>query len=273
MNTAQSLLLSWKQADVGEDLLSFGNKLLLLAELRRKRHSLNLTIPNLIVETSDSIPSKMILQQITELISTLNLIRFVGEDRYICVEYKDDESSLYSLVSSIRNAAGFYGEFRGVVGIKLNKLLMPEYYEYLFLLIQQHSEIIFLLFLPSKEKETSKRALKNELMKRTPIQHIEIQHQSIPNMVSLIQKELHNKGFSLSQDSFSVLQQAITILAQNKCFLGKDTLIQLAESIAWKMLEKSGERHRIKAEDLQFLTDANSLLTQYCEEKTNSIGF
>lgn len=267
-------ILSAMQSEAGhQELYLLGRKLSALAKQQCNSRCELIRIPNLFIDAATSVDPQSVVIQFFQLINSLNLKKSVGEENYVLANYKDDENSLKELVTQLHSAAGFYGEFNGVVGLKMDGSLDTSKMGYLFQLVEAHQTMTFLFFVPNASDDRLKKRFADELIKRIAIYRLKLYQPTAQQMLEHLDKQQKLKGLILTANAQTVLIQAISTLCESSAFAGRSTLDHLADEIAWHFIDSLHDKEEISVSDLSFLHANNSFVASFKEQSNRCIGF
>lgn len=160
-----------------EEFKTYCEKLRSLANNCSNYHLGDIPIANLIISAEHGCGSSYCAQLLTQLVDRLHLIRLVGEEMYFEHLYVDDESSFHSFMNRLRSTAGFYGSFKGVINIKLQKTIqekLPEIDRLLDLARRTKGNTLFIFTIPHNTPSIIKRAFYSKVASRIPSEYISI---------------------------------------------------------------------------------------------------
>lgn len=136
-----------RQMDGAEEMKTFAKRLYEAANNHARLMKL-FTPPNLLLLANEGAGVTHCLSLLTELLhELLPVSAFIGEEDLFEWCIADDDASFKQLMLRIRQAGGFYGQFRGVIGLDIRPLLakedsLPELRR-LMAFVREQQEIVF----------------------------------------------------------------------------------------------------------------------------------
>lgn len=273
MNEHQQALETMRETPGYSEFYEFGCRLAALAKQKKENGYDAVLIPNLFVETPVGFSPKEFIHLLSELVYDLRLKTPVGEETYIIEVYKDDESSLKSLVNKLHQAAGFYGEFNGFVGLQIETEADIHQLKYLFQLVETQPKMTFVFFVSNTSDERARKKLEIELMRRVNLHQMKIDGLNPEQMTEYLEARLDVKGYSITAEARESLQAALRELKKSSCFGGYKTLNQLVDHIIWNLIDSTSSHRTISTRDLSFLFERRGFLDSFQEQNTRCIGF
>ncbi len=294
---AEELLQEIQDRSDCKEFKAFSEKLALISKNREALHIDHVVLPNLIFLAAPGGGITMHLRLLTDLLKELRLLPFIGEEE--CFEWAiaDADTGVENLIRRIRKAGGFYGQFRGVIGLDIGKLLwrtqnasgisadnkndesiayhpidrLMEYVE------AQQGRILFCFILPINTPESTVKRLLSHFASRTPAEIIEL---PFPKNTAqdYIADQLYMRGFTVAKEAVKLLQKAVDSLRKTSRFKGYQTLENLADEIIWrKLCNEEPKSATILQEDVSFIFAENGYLSHFsaddAKEERRRVGF
>ncbi len=246
------------------DFKRFADRAAQAAENMRRLHIDDVPMPNLIFSASPGCGVTLHIRLLTDLLKKLRLMRFAGEEE--CFEWAiaNAEEDFDQLLQRVRYAAGFYGRFRGVIGLDLRDLLenareVPPLDKLMAYVEARQGEILFVFVIPCDASEQIKAQLLSCFASRTPAEMIEMPFPQ-EEALDYVADQLRSRGYCVLADAAPMLRDAVAALSRLRAFEGYQTLQNLADEIVWRKLSHAREDDRdIGAEDVAFVTAENGL--------------
>ena len=241
-----------------EEMKAFAERLASAASNRS--HLLKrFTPPNLLLLANEGAGVTHCLSLLTELLHELFPVgTFIGEEDLFewCIE--DDDASFKQLLLRIRQAGGFYGQFRGVVGLDMRLVLaektaLPELRR-LMTFVREQQEIVFVFVAPQNMKPSLRKDLEEELMANTIIETIELCMPDKKAAASYMLDQLHQRGFVSGSDIDEAAQNAAAQVIASGKFAGFRSLDTAVGEVVWRKVAQGGENIMLSARDFNGLT-------------------
>lgn len=258
-------------------------KLSLTASNARERKIPFPPLPNLLVLSSSGFGITTVIRLLAGLLQEERLFRFSGEEAFFEAALTEDEGSFDRLLARIRTAAGFYGRFRGVVGLELpdvSRLLafgntgrrLMEFVD-----IEQ-GRILFVFVLPLKTGKNAVTDFQRQFISRTPLEILRLPFPETDEIIGYIRRRLEYRHMTLTDGAVDSVRAAVNMLRKDSHFEGFQSLNNLIDVLIWRKLSQAdGGDGVIRQDLLNSLLAENSLLSVIREEKQDdpgrSIGF
>lgn len=217
-------------------------------------------LPNLIFAAAPGCGTTLHIRLLTELLKGLKLMSFTGEEE--CFEWvlTDEEKAFDRFLRRVKVAGGFYGQFRGVIGLDVSELMdvsdgfniMERLMEYME---ARQGKILFILITPD---DTQEHVLQQLLGRFASISPVELIHMPFPREEAkeYVAQQLMRKGFTLSEAAQAALRYAVSQLDDSEEFEGYQTLQNIADVIIWhKVSRLEIDSNEIGADDIAFILD------------------
>ena len=256
----------------------FAEKLTLTAGNMSRLHIDRVVLPNLIFLASPGSGVTMHLRLLSELLVELKLLPFIGEEDYFEWSMSGDPSGMDNLLRRVRKAGGFYGQFRGVVGLDLGSLVrsvspealsgdarrpVPNLDRLMEYVEAQQGRILFCFILPLDAPKEAVRFLLSCFASKTPAEIIEL---PFPKNTAkdYIADQLYLRGFTVTKEAMERLRGAVEALRETPLFEGYQTLQNLADEIVWRKMSGGEPRKAvITASDVAFIRGSGGYLERF----------
>ena len=241
-----------------EEFKSFCGRLSQTAANARKLRLESIPLPNLIFAAEPGSGTTMHIRLLSELFREQKLMRFMGEEAYFEWLLTDEQESINKLILRTKRAAGFYGEFRGVIGLDIGALLaereeVPPLARLMEYVASQKGKILFVFTIPLKTAPEMQKQLVGRFASYTPVELI---HMPFPMEEAqyYVTDQLFSQGFDVSAAAQSILKQAVRKTSESPNFEGYQTLQNLADVIVWRKISQLPPvDDRITESDVQFV--------------------
>lgn len=249
-----------------EEFKAFADKLVLTAENAARQRILYPPLPNLIFAINPGVGVTKHLHLLTGLLKGQKLMRFSGEQDFFEMTFRDPEADFERVLNSIKIAAGFYGSFRGVVGLDFSWLFrdkqpfkglekLKEFIDY------QYGRILFVFIIPL---DAEQRMVDDFIYQFTSYSPIELIHMPFPetkDVMAFIHARLSERNFKTTPDADKLLTRAVDDLRTDGSFEGFQTLNNLIDAIVWnKLSRRSEDAETLTAADLTWIYEEDKLL-------------
>lgn len=238
------------------------------------------------------------LRLLTRLLAEQKLVRFMGEKRFfewaLDGEAFDRGGSFDRLLMETNAAAGFYSQFRGVVGIELGEWSVwprhPAFRRMLDFVADMYGQIVF-AFVTEEQDEGRLTELHRALNEATPIELVRCPLPSPHDMALYLLDFLRARGFAASSEAQSDIAAFMPSLMKTEGFDGMQTMSILADEIVFracssargpKMVPADGADARqsmplVGAEHLSFITGDGGYIDRCARrperQRRRQIGF
>lgn len=218
-------------------------------------------LPNLIFAAAPGSGVTLHIRLLAGLLQSLRLLQFTGEEEYFEWKMTDEPKSFDRFLMRVRAAGGFYGQFRGVIGLDIADMLSGEGSPNMERLMEyvdtRQGKIVFVFVIPDTSPEHVTRQLLGQFASITPAELIRMPFPAA-EAKSFVAQRLRQHGFRLTPKACTLLEEAVARLSESREFEGYQTLINLSEDIIWRRLS-SGELRRaaITEDDLGFIFAAD----------------
>lgn len=260
-----------------DELKAFAGKLLQLRENRKNHNQLPATLPNLILAADPGCGTSLHIRMLTQLLEETELLPFMGEEKSFEWAITRKEDSFDYLLRRIHVAAGFYGQFCGVVGLDLSDILDERWPASAIRLMEyvdaQQGNILFVFVIPLKTNERLIDRLKIGFASRTPIELISTPFPKSDFADSYIKKALAKRGIDMDQAAQDSIRTAIEKMTKSPAFDGYQSMQNLIDELTWHVASKPQSDLLIRAADVEFLEDYLKLFASRSHEGKRLIGF
>lgn len=183
---------------------------------------------------------------------------FMGEEDLFewCIE--DDENSFQQLLLRVRQAGGFYGVFRGVIGLDLRPMLaqaetLPDLRR-LMTFVREQQRIVFVFVAPQDLPPGMAAALKEELMVNTVVETVTLPMPDKETAAAYLLRRLQRQGLVGRGGVEEAAQAAAARLIASERFSGFRSLDTLAQEVVWRKMAQDGKSSLLCAKDFDGLT-------------------
>jgi hypothetical protein len=171
------------------------------------------------------------LHLFAELLEELNLMSFQGEKKVV-EQVLDDR--FQPILDTVRDAAGFHNEFRGVVGVEIrdhsSSGAASEELQRLIDFARDKQEEILFVFICRLENDAAPRWLVKKLSLALPLEVIHFPSLTVEELVYYTEGFLRRQGFELSEEAARYLADVMPKLQAVDGFDGLrsiDTMVSL----------------------------------------------
>ena len=227
-----------RQMDGAEGMKAFAEKLYEAAN-NRSRLLKHFSPPNLLLLANEGAGVTHCLTLLTELLHDLLPVNaFIGEEDLFEWCIQDDDESFKHLLLRVRQAGGFYGQFRGVIGLDMRPMLaeeviLPEMRR-LMTFVREQQDVIFVFVAPLNMSPILRKALEEELTANTMLETVELHMPDKETAADYILSQLHRRGFLAGNDVCEAARNAAAQLIAAKGFAGFRSLDTLVAEVAWR---------------------------------------
>lgn len=234
-----------RRMDGAEEMKAFAERLYEAAN-NRSRLLKHFSPPNLLLLANEGAGVTHCLNLLTELLhELLPVSAFVGEEDLFewCIE--DDEDSFRQLLLRVRQAGGFYGQYRGVIGLDMRPMLaeetrLPEMRR-LMTFVREQKDIIFVFVAPQNMTPGLRKALESELAACTMLETVELHMPGREAAAAYLLEQLYQRGFLAGSEVSEAAQNAAEQMIAGKRFAGFHSLDTMVAEVAWRKLSR-GEK-------------------------------
>ena len=225
-------------------------------------------LPNLIFAAAPGCGTSLHIHLLTQLLKALRLMTFTGEEE--CFEWAlaNKEPNFDRFLQRVKSAGGFYGQFRGVIGLDISVLLeesddyqtMPRLMEYVE---ARQGKILFVFIVPEDTSERTLRQLVGSFASITPVELVRMPFPA-DTAHRYVTDQLKSRGYRLTRDAAARLKDAISKLSANEEFEGYQTLLNLTDEIIWHKLSRTAAAgDAITVADLAFLAGQDGYCSRF----------
>lgn len=244
--------------DGADEIKAFAEKLYEAAN-NRSRLLKHFSPPNLLLLANEGAGVTHCLSLLTDLLHDLLPVNaFIGEEDMFewCIE--DDDASFKHLLLRVRQAGGFYGQFRGVIGLDMRPMLaeedsLPELRR-LMTFVREQQDIVFVFVAPQDMTPGLRKALEAELMANTIIETVELGMPDKEAAAVYILEQLHQRGFLAGSDVVEAAQKAAAKVIASPRFTGFRSLDTVVEEVAWRKMARGEKGILLTVRDFLGLT-------------------
>jgi len=217
-------------------------------------------LPNLVFAAAPGCGTTLHIRLLTELLKTLRLLPFSGEEE--CFEWvlSEEEKAFERFLRRVKAAGGFYGQFRGVIGLDVSELMdesdefniMERLMEYMD---ARQGKILFILITPDDTQEHVLQQLMGRFASISPVELIRMPFPKEEAKEYVAQQLIH-RGFTLSEAAQAALRYTVKKLSDSEEFEGYQTLQNIADVIIWHRVSRQEmDSNEIGADDVAFILD------------------
>lgn len=237
-------------------------------------------LPNLIFAAAPGCGTTLHIRLLTELLKTLRLLPFTGEEEYFEWALSEDKKAFDRFLLRVKAAGGFYGQFRGVIGLDVSELMdesdefniMERLMEYVD---ARQGKILFVFIIPDDTPERLLRQLVGRFASISPVELIRMPFPA-EEAKQYLAWQLENRGYQITAEAFTLLEEAVQKLSATDKFEGYQTLLSLTEEIIWHKVSRSAMTDAyITAEDLAFIFAEDGYYSQFnaYSQRRRVVGF
>lgn len=265
-----------------EEFKQFCEKLVQTADNMRAMKARSIPLPNLIFAADPGCGVTLHLHLLTELMRTLKLMQFSGEEECFEWELHDEQGGLKRLFLRMRRAAGFYGRFQGIIGLDIGKILedrntVPPLRHLMEFMESQKGSVLFVCIIPYHTPSELQRQLVGWFASHSPVELI---HMPFPwdEAQYYITDQLFSRGFVVSESAQQALKKAVKTLSGSRDFEGYQTLQILTDEIVWrKVSQLLPPDENITVEDVKFILEDDGYYAAFSAKGNSSarrrVGF
>jgi len=263
-----------------DEFKAFCRRLQLAAENARANSLGRIPLPNLIFAAAPGCGTTLHIRLLAELLKATKLLSFTGEEEYFEWALQEHNDELNRLFRRIKAAGGFYGQFRGVVGLDVSELLddrddagtMDRLMEYVE---ARQGKIVFVFIIPD---DTPERILRQLIGRFASISPVEVIHMPFPaeEARQYLAGQLKARGYQITDGATALLENAVQKLSATEEFEGYQTLLNLTDEIIWhKVSQKAITDASITEEDLAFIFAEDGYYSQFStySHRKRTVGF
>ena len=281
-----------------EDFKALAKRLCQLAQSRRDLSGVQAPVPNFLFVEDPGAGVTTQLKLLTRLLMEQKLIRFMGERRYFEWALDDDAfekgGSFDRLLQETDAAAGFYSQFRGVIGIELGEWSSwprhPGFRRLLDFAADMYRRVTFVFVTEERDAEKLAR-LHRVLNEATPIEMIRCPLPKAEDMTQYLLDFLWERGFAAAEKTEAAIAEFMPELMKTEDFDGMQTMSILADEIVFHACSSAGgvqlasatadgkERVQtvpvVRPEHLSFITGEKGYISRHArrQAKQKKIGF
>lgn len=242
-------------------------RLQLAAEKAHSALQGRIPLPNLIFAAAPGCGTTLHIRLLAELLKALKLLQFTGEEE--CFEWllEAEDKGFERFLRRVQTAGGFYGQFRGVIGLDVSELLdgndayhiMDRLMEYVD---ARQGKILFAFVIPEHSSERTIRQLIGRFASISPVELVRMPFPAVEARQYLV-SQLEKRGYAIAPDAVAVLEEAVSRLSTTEEFEGYQTLLSLMEEIIWHKVSHEGAVDAINAADLAFIFAEDGYYSQF----------
>lgn len=239
-------------------------------------------LPNLIFSAAPGCGVTLHIRLLSELLGSLRLLQFTGEEEFFEWSLGNGPHAVDRLLLRVKAASGFYGQFRGVIGLDISDAIrhgdtLPDTERLMEFVNANQGRIVFVFVVPD---HVSSRTLRELLGCFASITPAEVIHMPFPTgeAKSFVARKLKERGFRLTKKAAARLEEAVTQMSTSKEFEGYRTLDNLADAIIWhRLCSDTMKTPTIGEADLGFIFAENGYFSQLNASSSNAgkrrVGF
>lgn len=243
-----------------EEYKQFCEKLVRTSENLKTMYIKQVPLPNLIFAADPGCGVTLHIRLLSDLLHELKLMDFIGEED--CFEWalSDGDEGMKRLFLRLRRAAGFYGQFKGIIGLDVGKLIegkekVPSFRNLMEFAEAEQGNILFIIIIPHHVPEALQKQLVGRFASYPPVELI---HMPFPwsEAQYYITDQLYSRGLIVTKSAQQKLKQAVKKLSGSPVFEGYQTLQNLTDEIVWRKISQPFPTdEKITAEDVKFILD------------------
>lgn len=215
-------------------------------------------LPNLIFAAAPGCGITLHIRLLAELLKSLRLLQFTGEEEYFEWALTDNEKSFDRFLLRVKKAGGFYGQFRGVIGLDISEMIsrdepLPEMGRLMEYVDARQGKIVFAFIIPEDASERTIRQLLGQFASITPAELVRMPFPAQEARMFVAEK-LRSRGYRLTEGASRLLQEAVACLSATEEFEGYQTLNNLTDDVIWRKLSSGAMKDTtICKADLAFI--------------------
>ena len=266
-----------------------------LAEIRDHMAGTRIRVPNFLFVEAPGAGVTTQLKLLTRLLMEEKLTPFMGEKRFF--EWALDENAFETggsfdrLLMARDAAAGFYGQFRGVIGIELGTWTWRTEDLRIRRLLDFASDVygqIVLVFITEEQDARELEALEKALNQATPLEVMRCPLPGPGDMAQYLLDFLWERGFAATREAQAAVEAFMPDLMATEDFEGLKTMNILADEIVFRACCKDRGEMRVagkkedmnamplvRAEDLGFIAGEAGYIARHTarSSRRGMIGF
>ena len=252
--------------------------------LKNRRTGVPIILPDILMFTEHGYGNGRVLKLIAEyLYASDNLMDFSGDLKYFefALSYCDKHnefSELTRLIDSVRTAAGYRYEYRGVLRIDITDWIEHAEERHFFELLEYlsvNSKNWMIVLTVSEERSDKTKDLEAIVSTFLRTEVLSIHMPSAKEFVSFARECFNGYGITLSPEAADLLEQSVDELKKSKSFHSYQTVEMLCSDVAYNLLSVSGAATEIQASDLAAFAPGSDYIgkTKKKISKRESLGF
>ena len=222
---------------------ALAEKLSRTAANARMRNILYPPCPNLLVLSASGSGITTVIRLLSGLLREEKLFRFIGEEAYFETSLSANDDDIDRILDRIRLAAGFYGQFRGVIGIEISDIdlllkenrVMRRMMEFVDI---EQGRILFVFVLPISAEARQVIEFQRLFVSRTPLEVLHLPFPATDEIIGFIRLRLEQRHMILTDDGAASLKPAVEKLRKDKQFKGFQSLNNLIDELVWRKLSR-----------------------------------
>ena len=281
-----------------EELKALAKRLLKLAENRKSLSGTQIRVPNFLFVEDPGAGVTTQLKLLTRLLMELKLMRFIGERRFFEWALDGDAfekgGSFDRLLQETAAMAGFYSQFRGVIGVELGEWSSwpqhPGFRRLLDFAADMYGRITFVFVTEERDEEKLAR-LHRALNEATSIEMVRCPLPKAEDMTQYLLDFLWDRGFAAAPEAEAAIAEFMPALMKTEGFDGMQTMSILADEIVFQACSSDGGVRLaaatadgkesvqavpvVRAEHLSFITEEQGYISRHARRpvQPRRIGF
>lgn len=237
-------------------------------------------LPNLIFAAAPGSGTTLHIRLLAELLKALRLLPFIGEEEYFEWALSEEEKAFERFLLRVKAAGGFYGQFRGVIGLDVSAFMdgsdefnvMERLMEYVD---ARQGKIVFIFIIPDDTPERLLRQLVGRFASISPVELIRMPFPA-DEAKKYLSWQLWTRGYQITAEATAQLEEMVQKLSKTDEFEGYQTLLSLTEEIIWHKVSRNAMTDAtITAEDLAFIFAEDGYYSQFSaySHRRRTVGF
>jgi len=283
LNTYYEQLMEFKGADELKEIIKKWD--ILSGNISRRNFDDPIILPDLFVYTHPGFGNTKLLALISDYLeSKQNLMSFYGDTKFFefRLDYCKPEESfteMYRFIDSIRVAAGFRNEFKGIIRINVDEWVghhgEKHFLDFLQYLQINTSSWLVVLTLSNHQENVKTQEMEAVVSMYLRLEKVTLHMPSNIDLTEYAAQHLGRYGLILTADARDILTASIGVLRDNEYFYGLHTISDLCNDIVYSLFsELITVNNVITGEMLKdFTSDSEYIKRTVFKIKRNALGF
>lgn len=229
-----------------EELQAIINKWEILSKnIEKEQFPLPIILPHLFIYTQPGYGNTKLLALLSNYLeSKKNLMKFYGDTKFFefKLEYCAPEQNfveMYRFIESLRGAAGFRNEFKGIIRINIDEWIGHQnekhFLDFLHYLQKNSSSWLIALTISNHEENFETMEMEGLVGMYLRFEKITLHMPSDEDLAGYAAQLLGRYGLILTADARKILTDSINVLMDNEFFYGRHTVFDLCNHIIYTL--------------------------------------